>query len=183
MLGTLEAMLVSPTPTGLVIFSSAAWDFLYAGFRVLVYLGGAALIFGVRFHFELNSLSALALGVLLTLLSSVGLGILSASFILYFKRGDPINFFLSSLTTFFGNVFFPVEQLPESLRWVSDYLPITWSLRVVRYALLEGGVPFPSWKGDLVPLAILTMVILPVGLVLSRVAIRKAKQEGSLIQY
>ncbi len=182
MLGTLEAMLVSPTPTGLVIFSSAAWDFLYAGFRVLVYLGGAALIFGVRFHFELNSLSALALGVLLTLLSSVGLGILSASFILYFKRGDPINFFLSSLTTFFGNVFFPVEQLPESLRWVSDYLPITWSLRVVRYALLKGAT-FSELKGDLVPLAILTMVILPVGLVLSRVAIRKAKQEGSLIQY
>jgi ABC-2 type transport system permease protein len=182
MLGTLEAMLVSPTPTGLVIFSSAAWDFLYAGFRVVIYLGGAVLIFGVRFHLELNSVLALFLGVLLTLLSSVGLGILSASFILYFKRGDPINFFLSSMTTFFGNVFFPVEQLPESIRWVSDYLPITWSLRVVRHALLKGA-SFSELQGDLIPLAVLTAIILPAGLMLSRVAIRKAKQEGSLIQY
>ena len=50
---------------------------------------------------------ALALGVGLTLLSSAGIGMLSASFILYFKRGDPINFLLTMGTTFFGNVIFP----------------------------------------------------------------------------
>ena len=179
-MGTLEAMLVSPTPTAVVIFASASWDFLYAGFRVLVYLVFAALVFGVHFH--TNSLGALSLGVLLTMLSSAGIGILSASFILYFKRGDPINFFLSGMTTFFGNVFFPVEQLPEWLRPVSDYLPITWSLRVVRGSLLQGKA-FEELRQDLVTLAILTVILLPAGLVLSRFAIRKAKKEGSLIQY
>lgn len=180
LLGTLEAMLVSPTPTAVVIFSSAAWDFTYGAIRVLVYLLFATLVFGVQLH--ANSLGALAIGVLLTLLSSAGLGILSASFILYFKRGDPINFFLSALTTFFGNVFFPVEQLPSSMRWVSEVLPITWSLRIVRGALLQG-VPFAELKGEILRLAGLTLVLLPLGVLFSRFAIRKAKRAGSLIQY
>ena len=180
LLGTLEAMLVSPTPTSIVIFSSAAWDFTYGAIRVLIYLLFATLIFDV--HLYTNSLGALALGVLLTLLSSAGLGILSASFILYFKRGDPINFFLSGLTTFFGNVFFPVEQLPEVLRPISDYLPITWSLRIVRGSLLQGQ-PSSELLDELMRLAILTLVLLPLGFFCSRIAIRRAKREGSLIQY
>ena len=180
LLGTLEAMLVSPTPTSMVIFSSAAWDFTYGAIRVLVYLLFATLVFGVQLH--TNSLGTLLLGVLLTFLSSAGLGILSASFILYFKRGDPINFFLSGLTTFFGSVFFPVEQLPESIRWVSDCLPITWSLRIVRGSLLQG-LPSSELREALLYLLVLTVVLLPLGILFSRVAIRKAKREGSLVQY
>jgi len=179
-LGTLEAMLVSPTPTSMVIFSSSAWDFTYGGIKVLLYLGIATLVFGVTLH--TNSLGALALGVLLTLLSSAGLGILSASFIIYFKRGDPINFLLSGATTFLGNVFFPVEQLPAAVQPASDYLPITWSLRVVRGALLKGR-SFSELQHELTVLAILTVVLLPAGLICSRCAIRRAKREGSLIQY
>ncbi len=179
-LGTLEAMLVSPTPTSIVIFSSAAWDFTWGAFRVVLYLLFATLVFGVKL--QLNSPAVLILGVTLTLLSSAGLGILSASFILYFKRGDPINFLLSSATTFFGTVFFPVEQLPEWLRPVSNWLPITWSLRIVRGALLQGQT-LTELRGELAALAILTVVLLPFGLIASRFAIRRAKREGSLIQY
>jgi len=180
LLGTLEAMLVSPTPTSVVIFSSAAWDFTYGAIRVLAYLTFATLVFGVTLHTE--SLGTLAIGLALTLLSSAGLGILSASFILYFKRGDPINFFLSALTTLFGTVFFPAEKLPDSIRWVSDYLPITSSLAIVRGSLLQGR-PFAELSGPLLHLAAMTAVLLPLGLALSRVAIRKAKREGTLIQY
>ncbi len=180
MLGTLEAMLVSPTPTGMVIFSSAAWDFTYGAFRVVLYLLFAKLVFGV--HLYTNSLLAVLLGVALTLLSSAGLGILSASFILYFKKGDPINFLLSGATTFLGNVFFPIEQLPEWIQPASDYLPITWSLRVVRGALLQGKT-LGELQGELIRLAVLTAILLPAGLICSRFAIQRAKRAGSLIQY
>lgn len=179
-LGTLEAMLVSPTPTGMVIFSSAAWDFTFGAIRVLLFLSFAVFVFGVQLH--TNSLGALALGCVLTLLSSAGLGILSASFILYFKRGDPINFFLSGLTTLFGNVFFPSKQLPEYVRWVSDLLPITWSLRIVRGSLLKGQ-SFADLSGEIGRLAVLTVFLLPMGIYFSRIAIRRAKREGSLVQY
>ena len=75
MLGTLEAMLVSPTPTSMIIFSSAAWEFTYGSLRVVIFLVFAPL-FGTVLHW--NSWPAIALACLLTLLSSTGLGILSA---------------------------------------------------------------------------------------------------------
>jgi ABC-2 type transport system permease protein len=180
LLGTLEAMLVTPTPTSMVVFSSAAWDFVYGGLRVLIYMLFATLVFGVRL--DVASPLALVLGVILTLLSSAGLGILSASFILYFKRGDPINFLLSGATTLLGTVFFPAQLLPDWLRPASDYLPITWSLRVVRGSLLQGKT-MADLQHELWILAVLTLVLLPGGLLCSRFAIRRAKKEGTLIQY
>ena len=179
-LGTLEAMLVSPTPTSVVIFSSTAWDFTWGGIRLLVYLVSAVFIFGVKLN--VASPAALVLGVALTLLSSAGIGMLSASFILYFKRGDPINFLLTMGTAFFGNVFFPSKLLPGPVQWVSEWLPMSWSLQVVRGALLRGAsfgdVARPNGR-----LAVLTAILVPLGLWGARIAIRKAKREGSLIQY
>ena len=180
MLGTLEAMLVTPTPTSVVVFSSAAWDFTYGALRVFVYLFFATMVFGVTLHTA--GLGALLLGVVLTLLSSAGLGILSASFIIYFKRGDPINYLLSGMTTFLGSVFFPVEQLPEWIRPASSILPITWSLRIVRGTLLQGKT-FGEVSGELAYLAIITAILVPLGVFFSRFAIRRAKREGSLVQY
>ncbi len=180
LLGTLEAMLVSPTPTSLVIFSSAAFGFTYGALRVMIYMGFAVLVFGVELY--ATGLGAFALGAALTMLSSVGLGILSASFILVFKRGNPINFLLSGATTFLGSVFFPVEQLPEWVQPASYYLPVTWSMRIVRGSLLQGkGVR--ELGRELLILTLMTAVLLPVGLICSRFAIRKAKREGSLVQY
>ncbi len=179
-LGTLEAMLVSPTPTSLVIFSSAAFGFTYGAIRVLIYMAFAVLVFGVQLY--ANGLGAFALGAALTLLSSVGLGILSASFILYFKRGNPINLVLSGANTFLGSVFFPVEQLPEWVQPASSYLPVTWSMKIVRGSLLQGK-GFAELQTELLVLAGMTVILLPSGLICSRFAIRRAKREGSLVQY
>jgi ABC-2 type transport system permease protein len=179
-LGTLEAMLVSPTPTSVVIFSSTAWDFTWGGVRLAIYLIFAVFVFGVKL--AVTSPLALVLGVALTLLSSAGIGMLSASFILYFKRGDPINFILSMGTTFFGNVIFPSKLLPPTVQWVSDWLPMSWSLEVVRGALLKGAT-FADVARPIGRLAILTAVLVPLGLAGARIAIRKAKREGTLVQY
>jgi len=163
-----------------VVFGSASWDFTYGALRILLYLAFAHLAFGVRFN--VNSWTALLLGVALTLLSSAGVGILSASFIIYFKRGDPINFLLSGATTFFGSVFFPVEQLPEFAQGFAKFVPMAWSLKVVRGAMLQGK-SLAELQQPLLVLLVLTVVLLPLGLQASRIAIRKAKREGSLIQY
>jgi len=179
-LGTLEAMLVSPTPTSVVIFSSTAWDFTWGFLRLLVYLVCAVFVFGVKL--DVKSPSALLLGVGLTLLSSAGIGMLSASFILYFKRGDPINFFLSMGTMYFGNVFFPSKLLPAPVQWVSDWLPMSWSLQVIRGALLRGA-SFGELVAPIGRLAILTAILVPLGLLGARIAIQKAKREGTLVQY
>ena len=179
-LGTLEAMLVSPTPTSIVIFSSAMWDFVWSGLRVVLYLIFAVFVFGVTLHFE--TFPVLIVGFVLTMLSSVGIGLLSASFILYFKRGDPINFLLSAGTAFFGNVFFPSKQLPDWIEGVSSIVPIARALNVIRGSLLQGK-GFADLSGDLLWLTAVTAVFVPAGLLFSRVAIRRAKKEGTLVHY
>ena len=172
MMGTLEAMLVSPTRTHIVVFASATWDFTYGAFRILLYLGFAVLVFNVTLN--VNSWPALFLGVVLTLMSSAGVGILSASFIIYFKRGDPINFALSGATTLFGSVFFPVEQLPETWRWVADFVPLAWSLKVVRGAMLQGQT-MADLQQPLTVLLVLTIVLLPAGAVVIRRQLRRSQ--------
>ena len=49
-------------------------------------------------------------------------------------------------------------------------------------ALLRGQT-VGDLKGELLRLALLTAVLLPAGLYFSRIAIRRAKREGSLVQY
>jgi ABC-2 type transport system permease protein len=179
-LGTLEAMLVSPTPTSIVLFSSTAWDFTWGALRLLVYLLVAVLVFDVKLH--VASPVALFLGIALTLLSSAGIGLISASFILFFKRGDPVNFLLTMGTTFFGNVVFPSKVLPPAIAWVSDWVPMSWSLHVVRGTLLQGA-GFAEVSGQLLRLAVLTALLVPAGLLAAKLSIQKAKQEGTLVQY
>ena len=179
-LGTLEAMLVSSAPTSVVIFASAAWDFTYGGIRVVLYLAIAWLLFDYTLY--ASGLAPLLVGILLTMAWSVGIGILSAAFILYFKRGNPINMLLSGMSLFFGNVFFPSAQLPDWIEPVAAWVPVTWSLNVVRGALLKGE-GFEELAGDLTRLAVLAAVLLPAGLFLARIAVRRAKREGSLVQY
>ncbi len=179
-LGTLEAMLVSPTPTSIVIFSSTAWDFAWSALRVVTYLVFAVFVYGVKL--DMASPLALFLGIGLTLLSSIGIGMLSASFILYFKKGDPINLILSMGSTFFGNVVFPSNVLPSAMRGISNWLPMSWSLEVVRGALLKGAT-VSDLATPLARLAVVTLILVPAGLFGARVAIRKAKREGTLVQY
>jgi ABC-2 type transport system permease protein len=85
-------------------------------------------------------------------------------------------------TSFFGNVIFPSTLLPQKIQWISDWLPMSWSLRVVRGALLQGST-LPDVALELGRLAILTAVLVPLGLLGARVAIRRAKREGTLVQY
>jgi ABC-2 type transport system permease protein len=179
MTGTLEAMLVTPTSTGAIVLGSSLWEFVMTSIKVLAYLFVGAL-FGVSFRF--NSLLPCLLVLALTILAFSGIGILSASFILYLKRGDPITYLVSSVSALLGGVFYPPEDMPAYLGGWSRLLPITYSLRALRGALLRGS-SFPDLLPDILALALFAAVLLPLGIVAFRFAVRKARREGSLVQY
>ncbi len=74
------------------------------------------------------------------------------------------------------------KQLPEWARGASSFVPLKWSLEIVRGALLHGD-SIAELSEAFAWLAAMTIVLLPSGLYASRIAIRRAKQAGSLIQY
>lgn len=179
--GTLEAMLVTPTSVGNIMIASATWDFLFTSLRFVVYMAFGVLVFGLQLR--PGSPLAFFLGVALTVTAFSGIGILAAAFILYFKRGNPVKFFLSSAGFLFGGVIFPAnEATMGSLAPIARFVPITYSNRVVRSSLLQE-VPFRELLPDLAVLALFVVLFLPIGILAARFAIRRAKAEGSLIQY
>jgi ABC-2 type transport system permease protein len=180
MTGTLEAMLVTPASTGTIVLGSSLWDFLLTSIKVVVYLAVGRILFGITFRPEGILPSLLILG--LTVLAFSGIGILSAAFILYLKRGDPITYLVSSVSALVGGVFYPPEDMPPWLGEWSRLLPITYALRGLRRALLQGK-SFSELLPDIRALVLFVAVLLPLGILAFRFAVRKAREEGSLVQY
>lgn len=179
MMGTLEAMMATPTSLTTIILSSSLWRFLVTSLSVLVYLlVGAA--FGVSFA-GANALAAVLL-LALTVAAYAALGIVSASFIIVFKRGDPINWVVSSLSILLGGVFYPYSVLPGWLRFFSRLLPITWSLDGMRGALLKGE-GFSSLGGEFLALAVIAAVLVPFSLACFSLSVRYARRTGTLVKY
>jgi len=180
MTGTLEAMLLTPTSIGTIVVGSSLWDFLLTSIKVLAYLVIGRLFFGITIYF--GSLLPALLIVALTVLAFSGLGILSAAFVLYLKRGDPITYLVASGSALVGGVFYPPEDMPRWLGGWSHLLPITYALHALRAALLRGS-PWSELWPDLRALLLFVAVLLPFGVLAFRFAVRKARQEGSLVQY
>jgi len=180
MTGTLEAMLLTPTAVGTIVLGSALWDFILTSFKVVVYLAIGVLVFGVFIH--VDGLPAALLVLALTILAFSGIGVLSAAFVLYLKRGDPITWLVASASALVGNVFYPAEDMWPWLARLSKFVPITYALRPLRGALLEGR-PFVDLLPDLRALLIFAAVLLPVGILAFRIAVRRARLEGSLVQF
>jgi ABC-2 type transport system permease protein len=180
MTGTLEAMLVTPTSIGTIVVGSSLWEFVLTSVKVIAYLVVGRVFFGVIIHVD-KLIPALVV-IALTVLAFSGIGVLSAAFVLYLKRGDPITYLVASGSALLGGVFYPPEDMPAWLGGWSHLLPITYALRALRRALLRGAGMSELWP-DIRALLLFVAVLLPLGIVAFRIAVRKARQEGSLVQY
>src|SRR5881628_2317633 len=108
--GTLESVLMTPISVPTVIVASSAWDFVQATFFSSLYLVFGWLFFDV--HYQGSFLLALLFLVLTTTVLAC-LGILSASFAMVFKRGDPFGIFLGTGSALFSGVFFPTQLVSQ----------------------------------------------------------------------
>jgi ABC-2 type transport system permease protein len=180
--GTLESVLMTPISVPTVIVASSAWDFVQATFFSSLYLIFGWLFFDV--HYRGNFLLALAFFILTTVVLAC-LGILSASFAMVFKRGDPFGIFLGAGSALFSGIFFPTQLIRDyagSVANISRILPPTYGLDGIRRVLIEGQ-GFAQVRDPLITLLLFLAVLLPLSLWVFGRAVKRAKREGSLIQY
>jgi ABC-2 type transport system permease protein len=163
-----------------IILGSSLYNFLWATAVIVVYLVLGGLFFGARLA-GANLLSA-AVVLVLTVTSFSSLGILSACFILVFKKGDPLGWAIQGLAGLVCGVIYPVEVLPHWLQFVSRLIPVTYALRAMRLAVLQGS-SLARMAGDVLALVGFTVVLLPFSLWLFGLSVRKAKRDGTLTQY
>lgn len=179
MQGTLESVLLTPISVPTVIVASSAWDFTQATFNSFLYLFFGWLFFDVHYQ---GSFALALLFLVLTTLVLACLGILSASFAMVFKRGDPFGIILGTGSALFSGVFFPTQLLGRGFGSVSRLLPPTYGLDGIRRVLIEGQ-GLKEVREPLVTLFLFLAALLPFSLWVFGRAVRRAKREGSLIQY
>ncbi len=174
---TLEALLVTETPLTVILAGSAAYPFVALALRTCVYLGWGALLFGFMPR-AANWAGALAI-LAASILAFLGLGVLSASYQILFKRGNPAKWLVLGVSGLVGGMMYPVAVLPGPLRLVARLIPVTYSLEGMRAALLEGAGWEELWR-PLAALLIFAAVLIPLSFAVFSWSLRRTKVTGTL---
>lgn len=180
LLGTLEALLVTPTGVTTIITSSSLYSFLFTSLRVVAYLLCGMLGFGFDLH-GANIIGGFFV-LFLTVICFSSLGIMSAAFVMVLKKGDPITWVFTSLSWLLSGVYYPVSVLPEWLQGLAKALPMTHSLEAMRLTLLQG-FSTTQVMDSIISLALLTLIFLPTSIFMFKYAVTRTKITGSLVQY
>ena len=120
--------------------------------------------------------------LLLTITSFSGLGILSASFVITFKRGTPLDWVISNVEGLISGVYFPITVLPGWLQFMAKFFPITYAIRAVELAVYRG-YSLLQLRKEIAFLFLFSLLLLPLSLAVFKYALRRARMDGSLTQY
>lgn len=178
--GTLEALLCTQTELPIILLSASLFPFLRGAVNVLLYLAAGILFFDVQFVNP--NISGLFIISILTVICFAGIGIISASFIMVFKKGDPVMWLFSSASGLLSGVMYPVAIMPAGLQKIARWIPLTHSLEGIRKSLLVGSST-AELTGEIQILALLAGVLLPASILLFSAAVKKAKKDGTLTQF
>src|ERR1700730_15543894 len=178
--GTLENLLVTQTSLPVILAGSSLYPFALMSLRTATYIGWGAILFG----FPLRG--ANWLGAVLVLGASVlafsGLGILSASYLLVFKRGNPVTWAILGLSSVAGGMMYPISVLPVWLQRVARFVPVTYSLEGMRGAIL-GHASTRELLPSIAVLIVFALILLPVSFAIFSWALRRTKVTGTLTHF
>jgi ABC-2 type transport system permease protein len=176
--GTIEYTFMAPLSRSVHLLGMGLFALAYGVAR-------AALLFGVvAFFFDLEMPEANFLAAIVVLavasVSFVGLGIMTAVLPLISpEKGSQLGFIAQGMLLVVSGVYYSVEVLPEPMQWLATISPATYALDGIRDAIIEGaGVG--AMGDELLPLAIIGALSIPLGLAVFRRGERYAKQHGKL---
>ena len=179
-IGVFEAMAAAPIRSAALLFHSMLWPLAFELAKSVLYLSLGAVFFGARVR--VVDAALLAATVALSVLVFGSLGLIAASLIVYFKRGDPLAWLLSTVTVLIGGVYFPVSVLPGWLESLAKLIPVPYALDLFRASLIPSAAR-PNPAADLLALGAFALVLVPAGWLVSTRLVEKARAEGSLGQY
>jgi ABC-2 type transport system permease protein len=180
MIGTLEALLVTPTSPTTVQAGSASFDLLFIPVRMAVLLLAVAVTLGLGFE---PSGIAPSVVLLMCFVPFIwGLGLVAAAAIVTFRRGGGVIGFAMSILGLASGAFFPLVLLPAWVQTVAEANPVAIVMEGTREALIGGA----GWEGIgsaaliLVPLSAAAMIA---GMAAFRAALAREHRRGTLGLY
>jgi ABC-2 type transport system permease protein len=178
--GTLENLLVTQTSLPVILAGSSLYPFVLMSLRTAIYMAWGAILFGFPLH-GANWLGAiLVLGA--SVLAFAGLGILSASYLLIFKKGNPVNWAILGVSSVVGGMMYPISVLPVWLQRVARLTPVTYSLEGMRAAIL-GHAPTRALLPSIAGLLLFAALLLPISFGIFSWTLRRTKITGTLTHF
>lgn len=179
LMGTLELMLLSPNPLGLLLLASSVWGHARALLTLVIYIAVAV---ALGADVSRTNLPTAVAALVLSVLAFNAVGLISASFVIVLKQGNPVALAVGLASALLGGVLYPVTVLPGWLQAIAALLPLTHALELMRRSILVGE-DFATLAAPFASLALLTAILLPVGLWACSQAVRIAQTDGSLAEY
>ncbi len=178
LMGTLEALLMTPTAPTTLQLGSVVYDILYMPIRTATFFVVIALIGDVSFNAD-GLLPAMV--TLLVFIPFVwGLGIMYAAATVTFKVGG--GGFAVTLLTLTSGAYFPLDLLPDWLAAVAAFNPMAIAIDSIRESLLGD----PSWSRAAAGVAVIApaaLVSLALGISLFHLALRRERRRGTVGLY
>jgi len=150
-LGTLEQLVMTPIrPVEIMVGKLVPFGLVGCFDAVLI----TSVVVGLL-HVPLRgSIPALALGTVLYITATLGVGLCVSTISANQQQAQLTNFFLSMPSMILSGFVFPVENLPEVLQWVSRTVPMTYYVDLIRGVFLRGAgfaamLPNLGWLGVL----------------------------------
>ena len=196
--GTMDLFLLSPMSIYTPLLGLMTKSILDDYPRLFFTFGFGMLLFGATFNFGAWPLAFLF--TLLFLAAGFGIGLLSASsfYLLNIKKGtEPIQFIIQQvLATLLAGAYYPVTVLPKPLQWLACLIPHTYAFDALRRLLDPGAqasVPvlpiqeaLPAVSPVLIDggaLLLLTVILLPLGVLAYGWGIERARRNGTLTRW
>lgn len=177
--GTLEATWTTPASRVSMLVGTAALQLVQSTAMVALSLLTVKLVWGFEIVGNLGLLAGL---LLLSMAPVIGLGMLFASFVVYFKEINALVFLVRGIFMVFAGMTYPIEVLPAWMQTVSGWLPLTYSIRALRIVGLAGG-GWTDVRGDVAALVVFAFVFLGLGLVAFRTVERIGQRAGTIAHY
>lgn len=180
--GRFEMLLVEPVRWLLLPFGLAEWQVASRVFFALV-AASVSVLLGASFHWSrlLPAFGVFVLGMM----ASLAIGILAGAIGVLSKRSNPILTIYTMVAGVLAGVAFPLELLPNAIRFLSWLLPHTYAISAIRRLMLIDGstVPGPSVLQATVALTLFNLLAYPLLLSLFARMMETGRRTGVLHGY
>jgi len=153
--GTLEQLAVMPLRPRDVFLGKIAPYFAVAALDLAIVIAVGVAIFGVPFR---GSLGVFALGALLFLFVTLGLGVLISSVSENQGQAIQLSVMIMLPQVLLSGLIFPLSSIAVGVRWISYLLPLTYFNEISRGVMLRAEPIGPLWP-PFVFLALLGLVV------------------------
>lgn len=177
--GFFEALLGAPVGTPTIVLGLVAYPVLFTVVRGTLMLCLAALL-GV--HMAVARLPEVLLIVSLLAVAHFGVALIATGMMVAFRTTLSIPQIVITASGFLGGVYWPTRVIPSWVYSVSEFVPLTYGLRALRQAVLEGRT-LTQVGQDVLTLAAFAGCLMSLGILAMSLALAYARRRGTLSQY